>query len=165
MESTKRLINAVIFDVDGVFTTGQFLYTTDGKFAKVFGAHDNDGIKLLSKHVNICAVSADKRGWEITKKRIADDMGLRLEQVSEGERLNWLKSNFDLSQSIFMGDSMHDAEIFPLFAYSIAPANAFPTAREKASFVTKANAGDGAVAEACLHIIEKFFGPLDINNI
>ncbi len=146
-----------IIDVDGVFTTGQFLYTAEGKFAKVFGPHDNDGVKLLSKLMNIQVVSADKRGFAITKKRIADDMNLKLELVSEEERLGWLKKNFNLKESIYMGDSMHDAEVFSLMGYSIAPASAFYLAIEKADFVTRHRAGEGAVGEACLHIIEKFF--------
>ncbi len=153
MRSPKNFI----IDVDGVFTTGQFLYTEQGKFAKIFGPHDNDGIKLLENLINIQAVSADKRGFAITKKRIADDMGLKLELVSEENRLEWLKKNFNLKESIFMGDSMHDAKIFDHMAYSIAPANAFYLAKEKASFVTTHRAGEGAVAEACLHIIDKFF--------
>lgn len=147
-----------IIDVDGVFTTGQFLYTEEGKFAKVFGPHDNDGLKKLNGLLNIQVITADKRGFNITKKRIADDMKLKLELVGENERLEWLKNNFNLEESVFMGDSMHDAEIFPLMGYSIAPASAFYLACEKASFVTRHKAGEGAVGEACLHIIEKFFG-------
>ena len=146
-----------IIDVDGVLTTGQFLYTKDGKFAKVFGPHDNDGVKLLGKLINIEAVSADKRGFEITKKRVEDDMKLKLTLVSEGERLDWFKKNFNLAETIYMGDGMHDAEIFSNVSYSIAPASAFYLAREKASFVTTHKAGEGAVAEACLHIKDKFF--------
>ena len=42
---TKKL-NLVI-DVDGVMTTGQFLYSSKGKTYKVFGAHDADGLKLI----------------------------------------------------------------------------------------------------------------------
>ena len=70
MESFKReKIKNLILDVDGVFTTGQFLYTINGKVAKVFGAHDNDGIKLSKPYLNIHAITADKRGFNITKKR------------------------------------------------------------------------------------------------
>lgn len=147
----------LILDVDGVLTTGQFIYTKEGKYAKIFGPHDNDGIKLLGRLINIQVVSADKRGFAITKKRIVDDMGLKLELVSEEDRLEWLRKNFNLNESIFMGDSMHDAEIFSHMGYSIAPKNAFYLACEKADYVTTHKAGEGAVAEACLHIIGKFF--------
>jgi 3-deoxy-D-manno-octulosonate 8-phosphate phosphatase (KDO 8-P phosphatase) len=153
----KKGLKNFILDVDGVFTTGQFLYTEKGKFAKVFGPHDNDGIKLIAKHMNIHVITADKRGFAITKKRIAEDMKLKLDLVSEGDRLSWLEKNFDLKESVFMGDSMHDAEIFGKMGYSIAPASAFYLALEKADFVTTHRAGEGAVGEACLHLIQEFF--------
>ena len=153
----SNTIKNLILDVDGVLTTGQFLYTTEGKFAKVFGPHDNDGIKLLSSHLSISAVSADKRGFPISKKRVGDDMGLRIDLVPEGERLEWMTKNFNLAETIYMGDGINDAAIFEKVAYSIAPANAFYTAKAKASFVTDAKAGEGAVAEACLHILDRFF--------
>ncbi len=161
----KKPLTHFIFDVDGVFTTGQFLYTIDGKFAKIFGAHDNDGIKLIKSRLEVCAISADKRGFAITKKRVEDDMRLTLHLVSEGDRIEWLKSNFDLSTCVYMGDGMFDAQIFPYVAYSIAPANAFYLAKKTANYVTEARSGEGAVAEACCHVMEKFFGPLDLANI
>lgn len=156
MKKKIKLKNLVL-DVDGVFTTGQFLYTADGKFAKVFGPHDNDGIKLISKVMNVVCVSADKRGWAITKKRIADDMGLKLEMVPEAERVDWFHKNFNLAETAYMGDGIYDANVFEHVAYSIAPANAFYAALKKADYVTQSKSGEGAVAEACLHILEKFF--------
>lgn len=157
LKRAKKVLKNLILDVDGVFTTGQFLYTEEGKFAKVFGPHDNDGIKLIREHMNIHVITADKRGYVITRKRIAEDMKLKLTLISESERLGWLEKNFNLKESVFMGDSMHDAEIFGKMGYSIAPASAFYLACEKADFVTKHRAGEGAVAEACLHLIKKFF--------
>ncbi len=153
----EKILKNLVLDVDGVFTTGQFLYTAEGKFAKVFGPHDNDGIKLISQVMNVVCISADKRGWAITKKRIADDMGLKLEMVSESERVDWFRKNFDLAETAYVGDGIYDAKVFEYVAYSIAPANAFYVALKKADYVTQAKSGEGAVAEACLHILEKFF--------
>ncbi len=166
MNISQKSIKNLILDVDGVLTTGQFLYTKDGKLAKVFGPHDNDGIKMLSKFINVCAISADKRGFDISRKRVAEDMGLNLTLVSEASRLSWLQENFDLEESIYMGDGIHDAIIFNHIRYSIAPASAFYLARKHADYVTQTNAGEGAVGEACLHIMEKFFElPENIKNI
>lgn len=165
MESTKRQIKNFILDVDGVFTTGQFLYTADGKFAKIFGAHDNDGIKLIKPYLDVHAITADKRGFEITRKRIQDDMGLVLHLVTEDDRLTWMKKNFDLPNCVFMGDSMFDAQIFQYVGYSICPSNAFFMTKKVANYITESKSGEGAVAEACWHIIEKFFEPLDIKNL
>lgn len=158
MERSKPTnITHVVFDVDGVFNTGQFLYTTDGKFAKIFGPHDSDGIKMLKPLVKISTISADKRGWSITKKRIADDMGLDLYYVSEEDRQKWFIDNCDLESTVYMGDGIYDAEIFKMVAYSIAPQNAFYTTKECANYITRVNSGEGAVLDACLHIIDKFF--------
>ncbi len=153
----KKIKNLVL-DVDGVLTTGQFLYTNKGKYAKVFGPHDNDGIKLISKYLKVYAVTADKRGFAITKKRVGVDMGLPLTLISEEDRLNWFKDNFDLKSTIYIGDGLYDSQIFKLIAYGIAPGNAFYVAKQVADFVTKTNSGEGAVCEACLHILKKFFG-------
>lgn len=57
-----------VLDVDGVMTTGQFLYSSDGKSHKVFGPHDADGLKLIKDKVNISFITADKRGFAISKK-------------------------------------------------------------------------------------------------
>ena len=42
-----------VFDVDGVLTDGRFTYTENGKYSKIFGSHDADALKLLSKFSQI----------------------------------------------------------------------------------------------------------------
>ena len=39
----------LIIDVDGVMTTGQFIYSKYGKEYKIFGPHDTDGLDILKK--------------------------------------------------------------------------------------------------------------------
>lgn len=153
----NKQFKKIVFDVDGVFTTGQFLYTEAGKFAKVFGPHDNDGIKMIKKYLKVEAITADKRGYNITQKRIESDMGIKLSLVSEEDRPNFFLTDADRGNTIYMGDGIHDIPIFKLVGYSIAPANAFHLTRESANFVTSSRSGEGAVAEACFHIIETFF--------
>ena len=69
--------------------------------------------------------------------------------------------NYDLQDVIYMGDGIFDHYVFEKVGYSIAPANADKNARESANYVTERLGGDRAVAEACLHILEKFFEPYD----
>lgn len=40
-----------VLDVDGVMTTGQFLYSQDGKAYKIFGPHDAEGLKMIRNHI------------------------------------------------------------------------------------------------------------------
>lgn len=163
--TSKRQFKHLVIDVDGVLTTGQFLYTAGGKFAKIFGPHDNDGLKLIRPYLKISAVTADRRGFAITKKRVAIDMGLPLSLVGEKNRIAWFKKNYELSKIIFMGDGLYDAPVMARAGYAIAPRNAVAIAKQQADFVTKANSGEGAVFEACLHILEKIFGVKDIFNL
>lgn len=146
-----------ILDVDGVMTTGQFLYSKDGKSYKVFGPHDSDGLKLLMNLVNIRFVTADRRGFEISKRRIVDDLGFDLALVSEAERYQYIETNYGLKNSIYMGDGFHDAKIIKDCFFGIAPQSARIEARSAAKFVTPSKAGEGAVLDACLFIKEKFF--------
>lgn len=154
----KNNIECVIFDIDWVFTNWNFIYTVDGKFWKIFGPHDADGIKLLKQNnIKIQCISADKRWFNITQKRIQEDMWLPLELVSEWDRMEWLKTNFDTAKCIYMGDGFHDSKIFEHMWYGIAPGNAFYLAKDHADYVTKTSAWSGAVLEAVLHILEMFY--------
>ena len=64
-----------------------------------------------------------------------------------------------------MGDGIFDHYVMKEVGYSIAPANADTLAKEEADYVTTRSGGDRAVAEACLHLLEKFFSPYDPTNL
>jgi len=146
-----------ILDVDGVMTTGHFLYTSKGKVMKVFGPDDNDGLSLLSQYLKIQFVTGDRKGFPISEKRIVKDMGFTLDLVSTIQRIDWVKNLYDPKDVIYMGDGIFDHYVMREVGYSIAPNNSDETAKKYANYVTKRSGGDRAVAEACLHILEKFF--------
>ena len=91
----KKIPKNIVLDVDGIMTTGQFFYDENGKRYKVFGPDDADALKILKRFMNIVFVSADKRGFKISKKRISTDMGYKLYNVSSEERLDWIKKNLN----------------------------------------------------------------------
>jgi len=149
-----KKLNLVI-DVDGVMTTGQFLYSENGKSHKIFGPHDADGLKLIKDEVNIFFISADKRGFLISKKRI-EDMGFQLDIVTEQDRYNYIKEKFGFENTIYIGDGIFDAQIIKDCMFGIAPANARIEAKEVANFVTPSASAEGAVCDACLEIKKRF---------
>jgi 3-deoxy-D-manno-octulosonate 8-phosphate phosphatase (KDO 8-P phosphatase) len=154
-----------ILDVDGVMTTGQFLYTADGKVMKVFGPDDSDGLALLKPYMEIRFVTGDKKGFSISKKRIEDDMGFPLDLVSTIRRIDWIKKQYDPKTVIYIGDGIFDHYVMKEVGYSIAPANSDRTAKANANYVTERSGGDRAVAEACLHIMQKFFSPYEPDRL
>ena len=150
-----------ILDVDGVMTTGHFLYSIDGKQMKIFGPDDSDGLGLLKPFIKIRFVSGDKKGFPISNKRIKDDMKFDLDLVSTIKRIDWIKERYNPKEVIYMGDGIFDHYVMKEVGYSIATANSDITAKKNANYVTVRSGGDRAVAEAALHIMQKFFVPYD----
>ena len=146
-----------ILDVDGVMTNGQFFYSETGKQMKIFGPDDNDGLRLLNQYIKIRFVTGDRKGFPITTKRIKEDMKFDLDLVSTIKRIDWIKEHYNPKEVIYMGDGIFDHYVMKEVGYSIAPANSDKIAKSHANFVTERSGGDRAVAEACLHIMQKFF--------
>lgn len=150
----------VISDVDGCLTDGKFVYTAEGKVAKVYGPHDADGVKLLKKiGIDIVFISADKRGFPITKKRI-EDMKCPIFNVSEEERLGWIENYIKEKEaeygcktySVFFGDGINDAKAASVVDCFIAPANARIEAKSVANYVTPSVGGNGAFLDLALFV-------------
>ena len=154
----KKII--VISDVDGCLTDGKFVYTVEGKVAKVYGPHDNDGVKLLRKNnIEVQFISADKRGFDITSKRITD-MRCPISLVSEAVRATHLLSFADdYDTVVFFGDGLGDlAAVNKYREYAknlifIAPANAYPTVADAADYVTDLCGGEGAFLDLAQYVV------------
>jgi 3-deoxy-D-manno-octulosonate 8-phosphate phosphatase (KDO 8-P phosphatase) len=153
----KRPPTCFILDVDGVMSTGHFLYSSEGKVMKIFGPDDNDALALLKDSLEIRFITGDKKGFPISKRRIVDDMNYELDIVSTIRRVDWIKERYPLDNVVYMGDGIFDHYVMREVGYAIAPANADRLAKQHANFVTERSGGDRAVAEACMHIMEKFF--------
>ncbi len=154
----------LVIDVDGVMTDGSFLYSDAGKFAKRFSADDHDGLSLLKRFMEIIFVTGDRRGFPISRKRIAEDMKMPLELVSTTDRLAWIQSRWNSDEVAYIGDGIFDGLVFKGVGYSISVSNALEPTRRLANFVTTRNGGDRAVAEAALHLLERFFEPFDLSR-
>ncbi|MBT6170369.1 MAG: HAD hydrolase family protein [Flavobacteriaceae bacterium] len=154
-----------IFDVDGVFTDGKFYYTEEGKVMKIFGDADNDALSLLSQYAHIEMITGDKRGFNISQKRIEKDMGYKLTLVSTFERGDWITKNFKSKETIYMGDGIYDPLVFNKVAYGICPFNGFENTKKYADYITRSKGSEGAVAEAILHVLDKFFAVKNILDL
>ena len=154
----KKINRILIIDIDGVMTNGSFGYTDKGKFIKFFSADDNDALKILHDYIEkIIFVTGDKRGFNISRKRIAQDMGFEIKLVSTIKRVEWIKKKFKQKKIIYMGDGIFDPLVFKFVEYSISVANALPQVKKHAHYVTKRSGGDRAVAEAVIHILKKIY--------
>lgn len=153
-----------ILDVDGVLTDGGFYYTSEGKVMKKFGADDNDALSLLRPYMEIIFVTGDKRGFEISNKRVTD-MHFDLELVSTIKRIEWIKNRYDPKTVVYMGDGIFDHYVMKEVGYSISTSDGDEHARKHADYITERKGGNRAVAEACLHLMDKFFVPYDESKL
>ena len=88
-------------------------------------------------------------------------MKFKIDLVSTFKRIEWIKERYNSSEVIYMGDGIFDHYVMKEVGYSIAPSNADVVAKAHADFITDRSGGDRAVAEACLHIMQKFFSPYE----
>lgn len=137
----------LVFDVDGVLTNGSFFYDKKGKTIKCFGPHDAEAARVLVEEHEVRFISADTRGQDITKRRIAD-MGFALEIVPAGHRKSYiediLKSGFPTA---FIADSTSDIPSLKAATLSFCPLSANRYVKSCVNKVLKSNGGDGVVEE------------------
>lgn len=146
----------VISDCDGCLTDGKFVYTVDGKVAKVFGPHDNDGVKMLKKlGYDILFITADARGFDITAKRIKD-MKCNIMLVSEDTRDAFVSSYIKpYSWSCFFGDGISDINAGKCVNFFACPANARKEVKSVADFITESKGGEGAFLDLAIEITKR----------
>jgi len=149
-------MKAFVLDVDGVLTDGMMYYTTEGKVMKAFGADDHEALELLRGKIDVHFVTGDWRGCDISRARIRD-MGFPFRLIEGKEnRKQWIEEEWGLKNTIYMGDSFMDEDLLKSVGYSICPADAYKDLTKVVKYVCTHSGGHRAVAEACLHVKEKF---------
>lgn len=155
-EKAKK-IRLVIFDVDGVLTSGQLTYGSNGIEVKNFHVHDGQGMKLLKKSgVEIAIITACQT--DIIKRRM-QDLGIEhvyLGQVDKLPAYEDIKNKLNLTdqQIAYVGDDLPDLPMLKRVGLAVTVANAHQLIQEHAHWITKAKGGKGAVREVCDFIMQ-----------
>jgi len=148
-----------IIDCDGVVSNGESLYTEDGKFLKSYGCYDKEMMKFFSNiGWEFEFVSDDKKGFNITKKRISD-LGYELFNYSDKERLQLIKDYKDkigYDIIVFIGDSLSDIPSLIEADYSGTCNNAPDLVKTFCDYVSPRNGGNGAVADIMYNLHHNF---------
>jgi 3-deoxy-D-manno-octulosonate 8-phosphate phosphatase (KDO 8-P phosphatase) len=150
---------AVVFDVDGVFTPGTFYSTKEGKFLKEFGADDWDMVRELQKCAEVHLVTADKKGWDIVKRRVVDECNFKLDLVPNkpvDERWKWIKKTYPEHKIVYVGDGVYDWYCLEKADFSLTTIDALDHVQRRASWIVRRRGGDRFVAEACIRIMDHY---------
>ena len=149
---TAQGIRAVFFDVDGILTRGELLYTEAGETIKQFHTLDGHGLKLLQQAgIMPCIITG--RDSAALRARLAA-LGITHAAYSISDKAAAAASmlhtlGLDWQHSAAMGDDWPDLPLFTRCAFAASVPNAHAEVQARADYVTHINGGRGAVREVC----------------
>ena len=152
-----KKIKVMVFDVDGVLTNGGLMLGDDGLEYKTFHSHDGLGMKMLKASGVQMAIISGRTSNVVTKR--AENTGI--EHVYHGvhdkfSAFDNLAKKLGLSHDElgFMGDDVIDIGPMRRAGLAVAVPTAWAPVFDYAHYVTKHQAGFGAVREVCELIMQ-----------
>ena len=149
-EARARRIKLLIFDVDGVLTSGQILFGPDGEAIKVF--HAQDGLGIAAAHrAGLQTAIITGRESEMVRRRCTE---LAIGDIHQGVRdkvkfLDELTAKHRLTypEVGYVGDDLNDLTVMARVGLACAVANAVSEVKAAAHYVASREGGNGAVRE------------------
>ncbi|UII79806.1 HAD family hydrolase [Flagellimonas sp. CMM7] len=156
----KELLNDIttfVFDVDGVFTDGSILITTQGEMLRKMNVKDGYALKTaLQKGYNVCIISGGTN--EGVKERLKGlgvtdiYLGAHHKQDPLEEYLNI--NNIDSKNVLYMGDDLPDIPPMKRVALATAPQNAVAEVKAISDYVSHKNGGEGCVRDIIEQVLK-----------
>ncbi|RDU73471.1 3-deoxy-D-manno-octulosonate 8-phosphate phosphatase [Helicobacter aurati] len=146
-------IKMIVLDVDGTLTNGQILLMEiDNKIveAKSFNVKDGMGISQWIKDGGLVSIISGRRCSVVLHR--ARELGVQEIHLGIENKLpclNGICEKYEIlpSNIACIGDDINDIVLYNFCRYSFAPADASIVNRSRASFITNARGGHGAVRE------------------
>ncbi|MDR3567565.1 MAG: HAD hydrolase family protein [Syntrophobacteraceae bacterium] len=157
LKNRIRKVRMMIFDVDGVLTTGKIIYRDEGSELKEFDARDGHGIKMLQRAgIEVALISG--RACKAVEHRAKDlgisrlYQGFKVKSEPYGELL--ASAGLKTCQTGFMGDDLIDIPIMRRVGFSVAVPDGSDHIFPFAHYITRAQGGRGAAREICEMILQ-----------
>lgn len=156
---TRRLrkIRAFLLDVDGVLTDGSIHVSSDGIQDKVINVMDAESIRsaqTVGVQFGIITSSASnvilKRAEELSITDVYQGSYDKADAYEEFKHAY----EFTDEQVAYMGDGILDVSVLKQVGFAATPADAHPSARMAAHFVSHHRGGDGAVREVLAMLVQ-----------
>lgn len=145
-------IRLLVLDVDGVLTDGRLYFTADGESLKAFHVRDGAGIVQLRKAGIQVAIISGRDSPAVTKRMSELGVthvrqGIHDKQAALLDLLEQLR--LPATSLACVGDDTPDLPMLQAAQLAVAVADAHPTVRAAAHYVTQTPGGLGAVREVC----------------
>lgn len=152
VQAAAGSIRLLLSDVDGCWTDGTITFDKDGFESVTFYAHDGYGVKQAQKSGIEVAVISGRNNPAVVAR--AKQLGIEEIHVGISDKTELARSlvearGLDRSQVAALGDDLPDVPLFDAAALTFAPPQATEVILRRASHITQANAGRGALREVC----------------
>jgi len=158
-------ITTLIFDVDGVLTTGDILASNTGEFLRSFNIKDGYALQLaVKKGYHVCIISGGS--GEAMQKRF-EGLGIKNIYLGVSDKVavfEQILAQYQLqpAEVLYMGDDIPDYKIMKLVGLPTCPADAVEEIKALSTYISPYNGGKTAVRdviEKVLKIQGKWFDP------
>ena len=150
VQAKASRVRLLLFDVDGVLTTGEVIMHADGSESK--GFHIRDGAAIVwAQRAGLMVGLLSARSSGATAHRAAQlavrivEQGVKSKIVAYEQIIRDAK--VDDRDVAYMGDDLLDLQVLARVGLSAAPADAAPEVRERVDWVSTVPGGRGAVRE------------------
>ncbi len=156
LEKAKK-IKLVIFDIDGVLTTGALFIGDDGQEYKAFNSKDGHGLRMLQDGgIEVAIITG--RSSNVVEHR-AKDLGIS--RIYQGKR-HKLPAYEELikemglkhSQVAYVGDDVVDLPVMSKVGLAICVQDGHSFVKKHAHWITENNGGCGAGRDVCEMILD-----------
>jgi 3-deoxy-D-manno-octulosonate 8-phosphate phosphatase (KDO 8-P phosphatase) len=153
MKKIKNLepndIELIVYDFDGVMTDNRVLTIQDGTEAVFTNRSDGLAVNMI-KEMGIKQMIMSLETNPVVKAR-AEKIGINCLQ-GIGDKLDVLKkylaeNNIDKNKVVFIGNELNDVAVMSYVGLPVAPADAYPEAKNVSKIILKTKGGYGVVRE------------------
>ncbi len=150
LNSNFSKIKTFIFDVDGVFTDGSIIVTTQGEMHRVMSVRDGFAIKqLIEKNYLVCIISGGTdNGVALRLKKLGvQHIYLGIENKLECYSGFVKQNNLIEEEILYMGDDIPDIDVMKKVGLAVCPKDAINEIKKVATYITSKKGGNGCVRE------------------
>lgn len=154
---TLATIALVVTDVDGVLTDGRLYVGQDGLILKSFAIRDGQACTLLHHYAIATAAITGRSDAGVAQRLTALGMSAVLQGITDkAQALRQLAATqaLPMQHVLYVGDDLPDVPAMRLCGLAAAPADAHPSARHAARWITKACGGHGVLREIADALLE-----------
>ncbi|SHK13459.1 3-deoxy-D-manno-octulosonate 8-phosphate phosphatase (KDO 8-P phosphatase) [Maribacter aquivivus] len=159
-KSYKEYLNDIttfIFDVDGVFTDGSLLVTSEGELLRKMNVKDGYALKVaLKKGYNVCIITGGTN--EGVRTRLCA-LGVTDIYMGAHYKMDALEEYMDIyhidaENVLFMGDDIPDIPPMQAVAIAACPQNAVAEVKSISQYISHINGGHGCVRDVIEQVLK-----------